>query len=84
MSRPDDISKSLKHRHWMKANERAQAEEGLAYTLGLIVLVGMLELEAVRAFTGDGLEHVYKTSFTMDDGHDWELRLTRLEATNAR
>ena len=40
MSRPDDISKSLKHRHWMKANERAQAEEGLAYTLGLIVLVG--------------------------------------------
>lgn len=63
-----------------EANRRAEADPALATSLGLIMLMGMVEVEAMEAFAGTDLRHNYVTHFPMSDVDFWEFTIARKAA----
>lgn len=70
------MSTSPKERFRARAAARSQAEPGLTWTLGCIMLVGMEELAFHERVAGGELQNTYHTHFTLDDG-EWELELRK-------
>jgi hypothetical protein len=68
---------SPKEKMRRRAEQRAEREPGLAYSLGICMLVGMEEIAQSERFQGGELCNTYHTHFPMPDGVEWELELRK-------
>ncbi len=59
------------------AMARANADPGLAHSLGVVMLTGFGFIARAEKFTGPQIVNTYHTHFPMPDGSEWEMTLKR-------
>ncbi len=78
--------REAKQRFLDQARARAKSDQAFAAELGTMLIVGLLEVEAMETYAGDGeLEHRYITHFPdPHGGGDWTFTVARREIADAR
>lgn len=62
-----------------RAEKRRDADPAGTLALGLVLLQGMEEITTYESWSGGAMTTTYYTYFTLPDGSEWKLALTRSE-----